>query len=83
MGEPPPVEDTQDFVRAENECVDVSREGELLHLLGVHMEPHDYEILYDLLPPHDQVDEEDHEDHEDPDHEDQEDHDQNIPRHHN
>ena len=65
VGEPPPVGDTQDFVRAENECVDVSREGELLHLLGVHMEPHDSEILQDLLPPHD---EEDQEDHEDPDH---------------
>ena len=68
VGEPPPVEDTQDIVRVENECVDVSREREPLHLLAVHMEPHDYEILPDPLPPHDQ------DDHEDPDHEDQEDH---------
>ena len=81
VGEPPPVEDTQDIVRVENECVDVSREREPLHLLAVHMEPQDYEILPDPLPPHDQEDQDDHEDHEDQedqeDHGDHGDHDQN------
>lgn len=56
MGEPPLVEDTEDIVRAEYECVDISREGEPLHLLAVHVEPQDYELLLDLPPPHDQDD---------------------------
>ena len=56
MGEPPLVEDTEDIVRAENECVDIGREGEPLHLLAVHVEPQDYQILLDLPPPHDQDD---------------------------
>lgn len=45
----PPVEDTQDVVDIENECIEVSREGEPLQLLAVHMEPHDYDLP--PLPP--------------------------------
>lgn len=58
VGEPPPpihrrcpsVDDTQDVVVIENECVEVSRKGEPLQLLAVHMEPHDYDLLPLPLP---------------------------------
>lgn len=47
VGEPPPVpwiDNFQDMVTIEDDCVEVNREGYPVQLLMVHMEPHDYDL---------------------------------------